>query len=257
MLEWLASSSKTGILKQHDYLLFNKACENVQIGGYAYRYLCNTSSRIDLNYLQGVEGGAIGCCFTLIGENGERTFTISSGMINQLHAERIPEEVIAGASALVLPPYLVRCKPGEPMPATTIQAISYAKKNDVPVVLTLCTKYVIADNPQFWRDFLREHVSVVAMSEDEAFELSEESDPSQAANIALDWVDLVLCTTGPNGLYMAAFTEKSAKRMTQHRLLPGAITEFNQYEFSRTMGRVLGRGVNLARWRAPSAYPVR
>ncbi|RAP71644.1 hypothetical protein ACZ87_01539 [Candidatus Erwinia dacicola] len=25
MLEWLASLSKTGILKQHDYLLFNKA----------------------------------------------------------------------------------------------------------------------------------------------------------------------------------------------------------------------------------------
>ncbi|RAP71121.1 hypothetical protein ACZ87_02067 [Candidatus Erwinia dacicola] len=28
MLEWLASSFKTGILKQHDYLLFNKAAKN-------------------------------------------------------------------------------------------------------------------------------------------------------------------------------------------------------------------------------------
>ena len=76
---------------------------------------------------------------------------------------------------------------------------------------------------------------MVAMNEDEAFELTGEQDPLQAANIALDWVDLVLCTAGPNGLYMAAFTEESGKRTTQHPLLPGAIPEFNQYEFSRAM----------------------
>lgn len=58
-------------------------CSNVKIGGYAYRYLCNTSSRTDLNYLQAVEG-AIDRCFTLIGESGERTFAISPGQMNQL-----------------------------------------------------------------------------------------------------------------------------------------------------------------------------
>lgn len=46
---------------------------------------------------------------------------------------------------------------------------------------------------------------------------------------------LVLCTAGPAGLYMASFTEEEAKRKTQHPLLPGAIAEFNQYEFSRAM----------------------
>ena len=44
--------------------------------------------------------------------------------MNQLRAESIPEEVIAGASALVLTSYLVRCKPGEPMPDATMQAIA-------------------------------------------------------------------------------------------------------------------------------------
>lgn len=48
-------------------------------------------------------------------------------------------------------------------------------------------------------------------------------------------IDLVLCTAGPIGLYMAGFTEDEAKRKTQHPLLPGAIAEFNQYEFSRAM----------------------
>ncbi|MFA3777821.1 inosine/guanosine kinase [Yersinia sp. 1652 StPb PI] len=222
------------VLADDRSILLGTMCSNIKIGSYAYRYLCNTSSRTDLNYLQGVDG-AIGRCFTLISDNGERTFAISPGQMNQLRPESIPEDVIAGASALVLTAYLVRCKPDEPMPAATMQAISYAKKHDVPVVMTLGTKYVIADNPQWWRDFLNEHVSILAMNEDEAYELTGLNDPLMASDMALNWVDLVLCTAGPNGLYMAGYTEEANKRQTQHPLLPGAIAEFNLYEFSRAM----------------------
>ena len=63
------------------------------------------------------------------------------------------------------------------------------------------TKYVIADDPQWWRDFLKEHVSVVATNEDEAFELTGHADPLLASDVALEWVDLALCTAGPAGLY--------------------------------------------------------
>ena len=222
------------VLADDRSVLLGVMCNNIQIGGYAHRYLCNTPSRVDLNYLQGVDG-AIGRCFTLIGEHGERTFAISPGQMNQLHPDNVPEEVIAGASALVLTSYLVRCAEGEPMPQATLRAIEYAKRHNVPVVLTLGTKHVIGDNPQFWRDFLREHVSIVAMNEEEALALTGESDPLLAANMALDWVDLVLCTAGPIGLYMAGYTEEEFKRKTNHPLLPGAIAEFNQYEFSRVM----------------------
>ena len=72
--------------------------------------------------------------------------------------------------------YLVRCKEGDPIPQATMRAIEYAKKYDVPVVLTLGTKFVIQDDPQYWR-ILRDHVSVVAMNEDEAEALTGESDP--------------------------------------------------------------------------------
>ncbi|WP_165461906.1 inosine/guanosine kinase [Atlantibacter sp.] len=222
------------VLADDRSVLLGVMCNNITPGSYAYRYLCNTSSRTDLNYLQGVDG-AIGRCFTLISEQGERTFAISPGHMNQLRPESIPEDVIAGASALVLTSYLVRCKPGEPMPEATMTAIGYAKKHNVPVVLTLGTKYVIADNPQWWRDFLKEHVSILAMNEEEALALTGESDPLMASDKALDWVDLVLCTAGPVGLYMAGYTEEEAKRKTQHPLLPGAIAEFNQYEFSRVL----------------------
>jgi inosine kinase len=220
------------VLADDRSVLLGVMCSNIEIGGYAYRYLCNTSSRTDLNYLQGVDG-PIGRCFTLISDSGERTFAISPGHMNKLRADSIPEEVIAGASALVLTSYLVRCKPGEPMPEATMKAIEYAKKYDVPVVLTLGTKFVIADNPEWWQAFLKEHVSILAMNEEEAEALTGESDPLLASDKALDWVDLVLCTAGPVGLYMAGFTEEESKRKTQHPLLPGAIAEFNQYEFSR------------------------
>ncbi|EMB4323739.1 inosine/guanosine kinase [Pluralibacter gergoviae] len=215
-------------------VLLGVMCRNIEIGGYAYRYLCNTSSRTDLDYLQGIDG-AIGRCFTLIGDSGERTFAISPGQMNQLRPASIPEAVIAGASALVLTAYLLRSRPGEPMREATMQAVAYAKKHGVPVVLTLGTTFIIADDPAWWQTFLKENVSILAMNEDEAQALTGIGDPLLAADRALDWVDLVLCTAGPAGLYMAGFTEESAKRETQHPLLSGAIAEFNQYEFSRAM----------------------
>ena len=222
------------VLADDRSVLLGVMCRNIEIGGYAYRYLCNTSSRTDLDYLQGIDG-AIGRCFTLIGDSGERTFAISPGQMNQLRPASIPEAVIAGASALVLTAYLLRSRPGEPMREATMQAVAYAKKHGVPVVLTLGTTFIIADDPAWWQTFLKENVSILAMNEDEAKALTGIGDPLLAADRALDWVDLVLCTAGPAGLYMAGFTEESAKRETQHPLLPGAIAEFNQYEFSRAM----------------------
>ncbi|MDV7103907.1 inosine/guanosine kinase [Vibrio sp. TH_r3] len=220
------------VLADDKSILLGVMSQDIKIGSYGYQYLCNTSSRMDLNYLQGVRG-AIGRCFALISDDGERTFAISEGQMNQLQPTSIPEHIFENASALVLTAYLVRCKKGDPMPEATMQAIAYAKKYDVPVVLTLGTKFVIQDDAQFWRDFLQDNVSVVAMNEDEAEALTELSDPLLAADKALEWVDLVLCTAGPVGLYMAGYTEDSAKRTTSLPLLPGSIAEFNQYEFSR------------------------
>lgn len=130
--------------------------------------------------------------------------------MNKLRAESIPEEVIAGASALVLTSYLVRCKPGEPMPDATMKAIEYAKKYNVPVVLTLGTKFVIADNPEWWQAFLKEHVSILAMNEEEAEALTGESDPLLASDKALDWVDWCSAPPGQSGCTWQASRKKRA-----------------------------------------------
>ena len=123
------------------------------------------------------------------------------------------------------------------MKEAAMAAVRYAREAGVPVVLTLGTRFVIDENPQWWRDFISENVTVLAMNEDEAEALTGIKDPLGAADKALDWADMVLCTAGPIGLYMASYTDEDYKRETTHTLLPGVIPEFNMYEFSRPMAR--------------------
>lgn len=217
-------------------ILLGVMSESIRLGTSGYRYLSNTSSRVNLDHLQPVDG-PIGRCFALITPDGERTFAISEGKMNGLRPESIPASVFADASALVISAYLMRCKPGDPMPEATQRAVTLAKEHGVPVVLTLGTRFVIAERPEWWREFISESVDVIAMNEEEGEALTGVADPLLACERALDYADLVLCTAGPVGLYLAGYTDDAAKRETRYPLLPGAIPEFNRYEFSRPMHR--------------------
>ncbi|MCG9696866.1 inosine/guanosine kinase [Shewanella sp. Isolate11] len=220
------------ILADDRSVLFGVMSNNIEVGSYAYRYLCNTSSKVDLNYLQPVDG-PIGRCFTLISECGERTFAISKGSMDKLTPEFINKEIVQSSSALVLTAYLMRASGGDQIGAAALKAIEYAKAADVPVVLTLGTRFLIEEDPLWWRDFIKQNVTILAMNEDEGEALTGFRDPLSASDAALEWCDLVLTTAGPLGLYMAGYTEDSEKRETSHTLLPGVIPEFNRYEFSR------------------------
>ncbi len=217
-------------------ILLGVMSESIRLGTSGYRYLSNTSSRVNLDHLQPVDG-PIGRCFALVTPDGERTFAISEGKMNGLRADSIPEAVFDDASALVISAYLMRCQPGDPMPEATARAVALARARKVPVVLTLGTRFVIAERPGFWRDFIRDHVDIIAMNEEEAEALTGTADPLLACDRALDLTDLVLCTAGANGLFLAGHTDDQVKRETRYPLLPGSIPEFNRYEFSRPMRR--------------------
>ncbi|MCK8127445.1 inosine/guanosine kinase [Pseudoalteromonas sp. 2CM39R] len=215
-------------------VLLGVMSENIKIGSYAYRFLCNTSSRVDLDYLQPVDG-PIGRCFTLIDETGERTFAISAGLMNHLRPESIDQALIENSSALVISAYLMRTQGDETMTEATMQAVKYANDAGVPVVLTLGTKFLIEQDPAWWADFVKEHVDILAMNEEEGLAITGFEDPLLAADKALEWTDLVICTAGEKGLFMAGYVDDSFKRETEYPLLPGAIADFNRYEFSRAM----------------------
>ncbi|WP_028866194.1 inosine/guanosine kinase [Psychromonas aquimarina] len=220
------------ILADDRSVLFGVMSNNVDVGSYAYRYLCNTSSKVDLNYLQPVDG-AIGRCFTLVSECGERTFAISKGAMDKLSPDYIDKEVVQGASALIITAYLMRASDGDPMTEAALKAIEYAKQAEVPVVLTLGTRFLIEEDPVWWQNFIKDNITILAMNEDEGEALTGFKDPLSASEAALELCDMVLTTAGPLGLYTAGYTEESQKRETSHTLLPGAIPEFNRYEFSR------------------------
>lgn len=226
------------LLADDGSLLLGVMSEEIRIGTSGYRYLSNTSSRVNLDHLQPVDG-PIGRCFALVTPDGERTFAISAGKMNGLRPESIHGHVFEHAACLVISAYLMRCSEGEPMPQATLKAIALARSKSVPVVLSLGTRAVIAERPQFWRDFITEHVDVVAMNEEEAEALTGLADPLLACDRTLDWADLVLCTAGATGLYLAGITDDDVKRETRYPLLPGAIPEFNRYEFSRPVPRRL------------------
>lgn len=222
------------VLADAHSVLLGVMSENIRIGNYAYRYISNTSSRVNLNYLQPVDG-PIGRCFTLIDSSGERTFAISPGHTNRLHPDNINDEIIKTSSALLISSYLMRTQEGDSMDKATFRAIETAKSAGVPVVLTLGTKHLIEQAPKWWRDFVKEHVDVLTMNEEEGEALTGESDPLLAADKALDLVDLVMCTAGSQGLYMAGYTDEEFKRETERPLIDGPIKHFNQYEYSRAM----------------------
>ncbi len=224
------------LLADDTSILLGVMTDPIRVGTSGYRYLSNTSSRVNLDHLQPVEG-PIGRCFALVTPDGERTFAISEGKMNALEPASVPPAIFADASALVISAYLLRAKPGDPMPAATLRAIELAKRHAVPVVLTLGTRFAIAERPEFWRAFITEHVDILAMNEEEGEALTGSHDPLLACEAALELADMVLCTAGATGLYLAGYTDDEVKRETRYPLLPGAIPEFNRYEFSRPMLR--------------------
>ncbi|PSJ43762.1 inosine/guanosine kinase [Zobellella endophytica] len=222
------------VLADDRSVLFGVMSENIRVGSSPYRYLCTSSSRVDLNYLQPV-AGSIGQCITLISPDGERSFAINKGMMDHLEPAHLDQAQIQTASALVLTAYLMRCEEHEPMRQSALQAAEWAREAGVPVVLTMGTRFIVEDRKDWWQQFIRDHVTLVAMNEDEALALTGIADPLLACERVLEWADLVLCTAGAAGLYLAGYVDDEHKRETSRLLLPGAIPEFNRYEYSRPM----------------------
>lgn len=224
------------VLSDDRSVLLGVMCENIKIGSYAYRFVSKTSTRVDLEHLQPVDG-PIGRCFTLIDESGERTFAISPGLMNRLRPESISQELIANSSALVISAYLMRTEGEDTMTEAALKAVEYANAANVPVVLSLGTKFLIEQDPEWWQNFVKDHVDILAMNEEEGLAITGFEDPLLAADKALDWVDMVICTAGAQGMFLASYIDNCWKRQTEHQLMPGSIPDFNKYEYSRAMRR--------------------
>ena len=207
--------------------------KNISVGDYAFKYICTTNSFVDFSYLKPVDG-PMGRALCLLTPDRERSFLIGKGIMNELSPDYIPEDLIKGAAALLVSAYSLRDE-NSSMFKANVAACSYAKKNNVPVILSLGTSSLISAKKEFFLNFISEYVSICAMNEEEAHALVDESDPLLACQKVLDFTDMVLLTVGPRGLYIAAYSDEEYKRETKDMIHSKSIGEYNKYEYSRAI----------------------
>ncbi len=205
--------------------------KNIEVGDYAYKYICNTSSKVNLSYLQPC-ARPMGRALCFVSPDSERTFAISKGCMNDLSSEYLPLEVIDRSSALLISAYTLRDE-NSAIFNSTLRALEIAKASDVPVVLTLGTSGLVQVKRDFLLDLIPKYVSVVAMNESEALTLTGIKDPLLAAEKTLDMVDMVLLTVGSKGLYIGAITDREYARPTKEALHTKSIVDYNKFEYSR------------------------
>jgi inosine kinase len=210
--------------------------KNIELGDYAFKYICNTSSKVNMSYLQPCPK-PMGRALCFVSPDSERTFAISKGCMNDLSPEYLPVEVIERSAAMLVSAYTLRDEKS-PIFASTLRALEIAKNAKVPVVLSLGTSGLVQEKKNYLLEIIPKYVSVLAMNESEALTLTGIKDPLLAAEKALDMVDMVLLTVGARGLYIGALTDVKEARETKESLHTKSLVEYNKFEYSRSQRRM-------------------
>ena len=221
------------VLTDDRSVLLGTISDTMSLGDNAFKYVCSTCSHVSFSYLQPLKGKmARAICF--ITEDKERTFCISKGIMNDLDQSFIKEGLIGGSSALLITAYLLRDE-NAPIFQATMKAVKIAKENNVPVILTMGTSFLIEEKKDFLRSFISEYVNVAAMNDDESEALSGFDDPLLAGESILDMTDLTLITVGSEGLYLCGYVDMEHARETKDMIHSKSISEYNKFEYSRAM----------------------
>ena len=209
--------------------------KNISVGDDAFKYIRTTNGHVDFSHLMPVEG-PMGRAFCFVTPDGERTFVISKGIMNDLDELFISEELVGSACALLVSTYLLRDKT-TPIFKATLKAVRAAKEFNVPVILSLGTSFIVKEQKEFLLEFIRDYVTVLAGNENECECLTDESDVLLAGEKLLDLCDMALITVGDRGLYLCGLVDEAQARKTEDQIHSKSISEYNLYEYSRTMKR--------------------
>ena len=154
--------------------------------------------------------------------------------MNELSPKAIDESIFQD-SVFVISAYITRCESYEEIQKASEKAIAIAKNYKIPVVLSTGTKFLIQDRPEWWLNFIKENIDILAMNEEESMALTGCENVIESMNQLLDITDYILCTVGSEGIYTAGYTDDDAKRSTTLPLISNFKEKFNEYEFSRAM----------------------
>jgi inosine kinase len=205
----------------------------IEVGDYAFKYLAKTNGLVDMTYLQPSEK-PMGRALCFITPDLERTFAISKGCMNDLSPEYIPDNIVQNSSALLISAYTLR-NSDDPIYSATTKACEICLANDIPVVMSLGTSELVKERVAFLKEYINKYVSVLAMNQQEAQELTGHEDALLAGQDILEICDLALITVGKKGLYIAAYTDDDQKRDSKEPLVTKSVVNYNEFEYSRAM----------------------
>ena len=206
----------------------------IRPGSPAFHFVARTDKAVDLRHLIGVDG-PVGTAITFISPDGERSFAVTAGISTCYGAEHICADVDS-ATAVVASLYTVS-DPAWPIAGATRELMTRANAAGVPVAFGLGTAGLVRRLQPFVRELLEEHVTIAAMNSREAEALTGHDDALLACQQALDWVDLVIVTEGPEGMTIGGYVDDRSKRQTTEPVRSKSIPEYNRWEFSRLMWR--------------------
>ncbi|WP_299735617.1 PfkB family carbohydrate kinase [uncultured Endozoicomonas sp.] len=196
----------TSVLSGASTTLFGVISEALP-GNRAFHYLRNSFNGMNLNDLCLIQGGQIGCAYTLISNDSERTFGVSLGDVNQLAAEAIKASVIKESSCLIMSAYPLADE-SQPIYAASQRAVELAHQYHKPIIMTLGSANLVQHMTTELQNYLSKHIMVAAMNGDEAQALTGKRDIPAAAMKVLDYTDLALITDGKNGLYFCGYIDR-------------------------------------------------
>lgn len=134
-----------------------------------------------------------GKCVSLISPDGERTMVTHLGAALELSAPEVRPELFDGYDCLYVEGYLVQ---NHDLIRTAVRT---AKACGLQVAIDLASFNVVAENLDFLRELVREHVDIVFANEDEAKSFTGEAEPLNALQAISEMTQLAVVKIGTKG----------------------------------------------------------
>ena len=135
-----------------------------------------------------------GHAITLITPDGERTFATHLGAALHLREDELSPNILSNTKIIHLEGYNLE----EPLRSLMMHTVKIAKENNVKISIDLSDSGVIKRNHEFFKEFVKEHVDILFVNEDEAFAFTGKL-PEEALHEISEYTETAIVKLGEDG----------------------------------------------------------
>ncbi|MAH07601.1 adenosylhomocysteinase [Candidatus Pacearchaeota archaeon] len=158
-------------------------------------YETKTSETVTTSKLSKHENETTGHAITLITPDGERSFATHLGASAELDLETLSHDIITNSKILHLEGYQLAAPKSKEV---ILHAVNIAKQNQTKISIDLSDATIIKNDHQFFKEFVKEHVDIIFLNEDEAKAFTGK-DPEQALHDIADHAEIAIVKLGEKG----------------------------------------------------------